>query len=51
MIQVYVLKERVKANIPEETFVVLPDIPSMGFDLEVSALKVSQSVRIFSPDF
>jgi len=34
--QVYVLKEKVKANIPEETFVVLPDIPAARVDLETS---------------
>ena len=49
--QVYVLKEKVKANIPEDIFTVLPDIPSVGFDLEVRVHHVSQSVRMFSPDF
>ena len=35
--QVYVLKGKVRDNIPEATFVVQPDLPQEGYDLQVSA--------------
>ena len=33
--QVYMLKQEVKTNIPEETFVALPNRAPVGYDLEV----------------
>merc|ERR1739844_132188 len=37
--KVYVLKEKVRANIAEKTFVEMPDLPPMGLDLEFSGSK------------
>ena len=39
IVQVYVLKEKVKANIAEKTFVEQPDLPPVGLDLEFSGSK------------
>ena len=51
--QVYVLKGKVRDNIPEATFVVQPELPQVGYDLQVSVrldLPRSLSQDIFSPD-
>ena len=46
------LKQEVKTNIPEETFVALPNRAPVGYDLEVrDGQSLPTSARIITADF